>query len=170
MTSVPGENILSRRGLIGAAVGTAAVGGVAVGVTFTGDAAASDRPSAGQAAAAPARKGRIREYWIQADSFERNLVPNGRDGMTGTTFTADQTTLQAVGYRAYTEHWGRPLPGNDDIGPNTGIPGPNIRGAVGDTIVIHFKNNDAFYKFPHSIHPHGVEYDNLSDGAWLAIA
>ncbi|MFL6112262.1 MAG: multicopper oxidase domain-containing protein [Catenulispora sp.] len=168
MPATPRENILSRRGLIGAAVGTAAVGGVAVGVTFTGDAAAGERPSADRAAA-PAKHGRIREYWIQADSFERNLVPNGRDGMMGMTFTPDQTTLQAIGYRAYTEHWGTPLPGNDDIGPNAGIPGPNIRGEVGDTIVVHFKNNDSFYKFPHSMHPHGVEYDSLSDGAWLAI-
>ncbi|MFD0632683.1 multicopper oxidase domain-containing protein [Catenulispora yoronensis] len=112
----------------------------------------------------------MREYWIQADAFERNLVPNGRDGMMGSTFTADQTTFHAVGYRAYTEHWGRPLPAGDDIGPNAGIPGPVIRGEVGDTIVIHFKNNDSFYKFPHSMHPHGVEYDNLSDGTWLAIA
>lgn len=136
-----------------------------MGATFTGDAAASAQESV-----AANKHGRTREYWIQADSFERNLVPNGRDGMTGTVFTPDQTSFHAVGFRAYTEHWGRLLPPGDDIGPNTGIPGPIIRGEVGDTILVHFKNNDAFYKFPHSMHPHGVEYDNLSDGAWLAAA
>jgi len=156
---------LSRRGLLGAAVGTAAVGGLAVGVTFTGDDTAS-----AQEPAAQDKPGRTREYWIQADSFARNLVPNGLDGMMGTVFTPDQTSFHAVGFRAYTEHWGRPLPAGDDIGPNAGIPGPIIRGEVGDTILVHFKNNDSFYKFPHSMHPHGVEYDNLSDGAWLAIA
>ena len=148
---------VSRRGLLGAAVGTAAVGGVAVGV-----------PPSGQAAAAE-KRGRTREYWIQADSFDRNLVPNGRDGMMGGTFTPDQTSFHAIGFRAYTRHWGEPLPAGDDIGPNAGIPGPVIRAEVGDTIVVHFKNNDSFYKFPHSMHPHGVEYDGLSDGAWLAI-
>lgn len=147
---------MSRRGLLGAAVGTAAVGTVAVGATFTGEAAATER------------RGRTREYWIQADSFERNLVPNGHDGMMGTDFTPDETSFHALGFRAYTEHWAKPLPPDDDIGPNTGIPGPIIRGEVGDTILVHFKNNDSFYKFPHSMHPHGVEYDPRSDGAWLA--
>jgi FtsP/CotA-like multicopper oxidase with cupredoxin domain len=157
---------LTRRGLLGAAVGSAAVGGVAVGVSLTGSTAEAATATGAQAASS--KHGKTREYWIQADSFERNTVPNGKDGMMGTTFTPDQTTFWAVGYRAYTEHWGKPLAGNDDIGPNAGIPGPNIRGEVGDTIVIHFKNNDSHYKFPHSMHPHGVEYDNLSDGAWLA--
>jgi FtsP/CotA-like multicopper oxidase with cupredoxin domain len=169
---------VSRRGLLGAAVGTAAVGGVAVGVALTGPgpgSADATRP-AGRVAgpvqadvlAAAAHHGAIREYWIQADSFQRNTVPNGHDGMMGTDYSADQTTYYAVGYRAYTPHWGKVLDGDDDIGPNAGIPGPNLRAEVGDTIVVHFKNNDSFYKFPHSMHPHGVEYDGLSDGAWLA--
>jgi FtsP/CotA-like multicopper oxidase with cupredoxin domain len=157
----------SRRGLLTAAIGSAAVGGAAIAMSMTG---ADSADAAAQDSTSPiASHGRTREYWIQADSFERNLVPNGLDGMMGTTFTPDKTTYQAVGFRAYTPHWGKPLDGNDDIGPNAGIPGPNLRGAVGDTIVVHFRNNDAFYKFPHSMHPHGVEYDNLSDGSWLAI-
>jgi FtsP/CotA-like multicopper oxidase with cupredoxin domain len=73
-----------------------------------------------------------------------------------------------VGYRAYTPGWGRPLSGNAAIGPNTGIPGPILRGAVGDTIRVHFRNNDTHYRFPHSMHPHGVVYTPDSDGAWTA--
>jgi manganese oxidase len=125
--------------------------------------------AAPQADVAPARRlGRVREYWIKAESFWHNLVPNGRDGMMGTTFNADQTTIWALGYRAYTPHWGRLLAGNDSIGPNTGIPGPTLRAEVGDTITVHFQNNDAHYRFPHSIHAHGVTYAPDSDGAWLA--
>jgi FtsP/CotA-like multicopper oxidase with cupredoxin domain len=96
-------------------------------------------------------------------------VPNGQDGMSGVKFTPDQTTYTALGYRLYTPNWGQPLPGNATIGPNAGIPGPILRGRVGDTILVHFKNNDTHYGFPHSIHPHGVQYDPTSDGAWLAI-
>lgn len=143
---------VTRRGLLSAAVGTAVAGGIAVGVTLTEPSAQAGiaQATTPQPAAKPSK---IREYWIQADSFHHNAVPNGHDGMTGTDFSADQTTFWAIGYRACTPHWGAILPGDDDIGPNTGIPGPNIRAEVGDTIVIHFKNNDSFYRFPHSIHP-----------------
>ncbi|WP_405581856.1 multicopper oxidase domain-containing protein [Streptomyces sp. NBC_01190] len=115
--------------------------------------------------------GRTREFWLQADSFDHNVAPNGYDGMMGTHFTADQTTFQAVGFRAYTADWGRPLDADTGplgIGPNTGIPGPVLRARVGDVIKVHFKNNDTAHKWPHSVHPHGVRYDQDSDGGWLA--
>ncbi|WP_328913650.1 MULTISPECIES: multicopper oxidase domain-containing protein [unclassified Streptomyces] len=115
--------------------------------------------------------GRVREYWVQADSFAHNVAPNGYDGMTGMRFTADQTTFQAVGFRAYTPDWGRPLEadfGPGGVGANSGIPGPVLRGEVGDTLRVHFRNNDSHYKWPHSMHPHGVRYDPDSDGGWLA--
>jgi manganese oxidase len=115
--------------------------------------------------------GRVREFWVQADSYPHNAVPNGRDGVSGMVFTADQTTYQAIGYRAYTANWGEPLPadpGPRGIGPNSGIPGPVLRAEVGDVIKVHFRNNDTHYKWPHSIHPHGVRYDPDSDGGWMS--
>lgn len=114
----------------------------------------------------PAGQGFLREYWIQADSFPHNLVPTGVDGMSGTTYTPKQTSFGALGYRAFSPNWAVPLAGDTDIGPNSGIPGPTIRGKVGDTIRIHFRNNDQHFGFPHSIHAHGVAYDPGSDGAW----
>ncbi|MDJ0346085.1 multicopper oxidase domain-containing protein [Streptomyces sp. H10-C2] len=113
----------------------------------------------------------MREFWIQADSFEHNAVPNGYDGMMGRRFSPDQTTFWAIGFRAYTPSWGRPLDadlGTDGIGTNAGIPGPVLRAEVGDTIRVHFRNNDEHYRWPHSIHPHGVQYDRDNDGGWLA--
>jgi FtsP/CotA-like multicopper oxidase with cupredoxin domain len=115
--------------------------------------------------------GRTREYWVQADSFAHDVAPNGSDGMTGMRFTPDQTTFQAVGFRAYSSGWGRPLDadsGPQGVGANSGIPGPVIRGEVGDVIKVHFRNNDTHYKWPHSMHPHGVRYDPDSDGGWMA--
>ena len=112
--------------------------------------------------------GTLREYWIQADSFLHNLVPTGLDGMSGMKYPANQTSYQALGYRAYTANWQQVLPGDDNIGGNTGIPGPVLRAEVGDTIRVHFRNNDTYYKFEHSMHPHGVVYSPNNDGAWTA--
>jgi len=115
--------------------------------------------------------GRVREFWLQADSFHHDAVPNGRDAMTGTTYTADRTSYPAIGYRAYTPQWGKPLPGDlgpQGIGPNTGIPGPVLRAEVGDVITVHFRNNDSHYRWPHTVHPHGVRYTPDNDGAWMA--
>ncbi|WP_035803285.1 multicopper oxidase domain-containing protein [Kitasatospora mediocidica] len=115
--------------------------------------------------------GTVREYWVQADSFEHNAVPNGYDGMTGMRFTAAQTSFWAIGLRAYTPNWAAPLDPDlspQGVGPNTGIPGPVLRAEVGDTIRVHFRNNDTHYRWPHSLHPHGVGYDRDNDGGWLA--
>jgi manganese oxidase len=111
--------------------------------------------------------GQLREYWVQANSFFHNLVPNGKDGMMGMTFKPQESSFWAVGYVAYTPGWGKPLAGNHDIGENTGIPGPVFRGSVGDTIRVHFRNNDTHYRAPHSMHPHGVIYTPANDGAYI---
>jgi FtsP/CotA-like multicopper oxidase with cupredoxin domain len=113
-------------------------------------------------------KGVVREYWLQADSFQHNLVPTGSDQMMGMMFEPSQSTYWAVGYRAYTAGWGRPLPGDEFIGANAGIPGPTIRAAVGDTVMIHFRNNDTHYRWPHSLHTHGFRYTPANDGAYVA--
>lgn len=126
----------------------------------------TDAQSSG--ANAQASTGKLREYWIQADSFNHNLVPGGLDAMSGMRYPANQTSYWALGYRAYTPGWGKPLPGDSDIGANTGIPGPVLRATVGDTIRVHFRNNDTHYQFCHSMHPHGVNYTPANDGAWTA--
>lgn len=115
-----------------------------------------------------ASTGKLREYWIQADSFNHNLVPTGHDGLMGMHFDAHECSYWAIGYRAYTPGWGKPLAGNSDIGANTGIPGPILRGSVGDTIRVHFRNNDTHYNYAHSMHPHGVFYTPDNDGGWFA--
>ncbi len=159
----PGELSLppfARRTLLKGAAAGAALG------TLGGLALPSSVASAAAVEPAHPATGQLREYWFQANSFLHNLVPTGIDGMMGTKYTPDQTSYWAVGYQAYTPGWGKLLSGNDDIGANNGIPGPIIRAQVGDTIRVHFRNNDTHYGFPHSIHPHGVFYTPENDGAW----
>jgi manganese oxidase len=151
---------VNRRDLLKAGAGSGLLGAAAL--TRTTAAAAQDQPVTSRAG------GEIREYWVQADSFLHNLVPTGHDEMMGMTFQPSQTTYWAVGYRAYTPGWGAPLPGDDDIGPNLGIPGPTIRAQVGDGILVHFRNNDTHYSQPHSMHTHGFRYTPASDGGYVA--
>jgi FtsP/CotA-like multicopper oxidase with cupredoxin domain len=113
---------------------------------------------------APVSTGVVREYWLQVDSFDWNLCPSGRDDMMGTYVLG--SSFMGLGYRAFTPNFGAPLPGNDDIGPNLGIPGPTMRANVGDRVVVHLRNNDTYYGWPHSLHVHGWRYKPKSDGAW----
>lgn len=113
--------------------------------------------------------GTQREFWIAAEAADWNIVPTGVDGRTGDPFEAEETSFKALILRAYTRDWAAPLPDDPDaVGDNDGIPGPTLRANVGDTIVVHFKNDDAFYGRPHSLHPHGVRYTPEHDGAFSA--
>lgn len=158
-------NDKARRQVIRTLLGGGAAAAI-VGTTTVAYAAIPD-----ESAAPLRRRGRVREYWIQAESFEHNAVPNGYDGLMGRHFTADQTSFQAIGFRAYAPEWSHPLAGEfgpHGIGANQGIPGPVLRAEVGDTIRVHFRNHDHYYQWPHSIHPHGVFYDADNDGGWMA--
>jgi FtsP/CotA-like multicopper oxidase with cupredoxin domain len=137
---------------------TAATTAVEVGLTGSGKS---------QAAGSTASRAIVREYWIQADSFKHNLVATGVDDMMGTKYPAKGATFWALGFRAYTPGWGELLPASAAIGLNTGIPGPIIRANVGDTVLVHFRNNDSHYKWPHSMHTHGFEYNPASDGGYV---
>lgn len=144
----------------------AATGGAAAILGAIPHIAAAEDAAPATAPAVPST-GTTREYWIQADSMLWNLVPNGRDDMTGGTYEARQSSLVTVGYRAYTPNWGAPLPASADIGENAGIPGPVIRARVGDTLVIHFKNNDRRPRAAaHSLHMEGLVRGVENDGFW----
>ena len=111
--------------------------------------------------------GQTREYWIQADSMQWNLVPGGIDQFSGTKYTADQTSFVTVGYRAYSPNWTTLLPPDAGIGENAGIPGPVIRASVGDTLLIHLKNNDVRQRWAaHSLHMQGLVRDVDNDAFW----
>ena len=119
------------------------------------------------AASTPPNPGQTREYWIGADSMLWNLVPNGRDDITGAKYQPNDGVFPTVGYRAYSPNWVSVLASNDSIGENEGIPGPVIRARVGDTIVIHLKNNDLRPRWSaHSLHMQGLVHEPENNGFW----
>jgi FtsP/CotA-like multicopper oxidase with cupredoxin domain len=118
--------------------------------------------------AAPSTFGAVRETWVAAVPVTWNMVPNGRDAVTGMTYDTAQTVFPTVAYRRLTRGWKHPLPNAPAGSSNQGlIPGPLLRARAGDRLVIHFKNLDTTFKHPHSMHFHGVHYKPSSDGAYL---
>lgn len=112
-----------------------------------------------------------RVYWIAADEVQWDYAPSFPvDPMSGNEFDADQRIFVEHGigrrylksvYRQYTEGFGAIKPRSAEE-EHLGILGPVIRAAVGDRIIVHFKNNT---RFPASIHPHGVQYTQAHEGA-----
>jgi len=102
-----------------------------------------------------------RHYWIAAVPVPWTIVPNGRDAINGVPYDAGRVPFETVVYRSYTRKWERQLP------HAYGIQGPLIRGRVGDTILVHFKNLDNLVDHPHSMHFHGVHYPFGSDGSFI---
>jgi len=102
-----------------------------------------------------------KEYWISAEARRWNIIPprpNGKrmDQMLNQRVNKGRTTFEAYAYRAYTENFGQPIQAN-------AVPGPTLEATVGETLVVHFRNN---LPVPVTMHPHGVFYSNEMDGAY----
>ena len=113
-----------------------------------------------------------RTYFIAADNVSWDYVPGGRDEIAGqpyadTAFFAKgkprpvSTVYKKVLYREYTDSSFRTLKPRPAEWQHLGFLGPLIRGVVGDTIRVVFRNNA---QRPYSIHPHGVFYQKSAEG------
>ena len=121
----------------------------------------------------PQLSGVIRTYYIAADEVDWNYAPADHDHMTGKPYDerARYYTEKGPGrigpiyrkamYREYTDASFTALKPRPAAWEHLGIVGPVIRAEVGDTIKVVFKNNA---RFPFSMHPHGVKYDEASNG------
>lgn len=122
--------------------------------------------------ATQAAAGQVRDYYIAAEEVRWDYAPHGRDLMMGTDYTEDQKVFVEAGpgrigsvytkirYIGYTD--GTFTTKAEVTDPSLGILGPVIRAEVGDEIRVHFRNKS---RMPTSVHPHGVFYDKLSEGA-----
>jgi FtsP/CotA-like multicopper oxidase with cupredoxin domain len=115
---------------------------------------------------------RTRTYYIAADPVAWDYVPGGRDEIAGVPYVDTaffggakprpvSTIYQKVLYREYTDSGFRTLKPRPPEWQHLGFLGPLIRGVVGDTIRVVFRNNS---DRPYSVHPHGVFYTKSSEG------
>jgi FtsP/CotA-like multicopper oxidase with cupredoxin domain len=117
---------------------------------------------------------RVHIYYIAADEVDWTYVPSGGDqALTGKKddFANDsasrgmldpnQTTYHKAIFREYTDSTFRVLKPRLEAWAHLGILGPLLRGEVGDTIEVVFRNN-AVRRY--SLHPHGVFYRKASEG------
>ena len=109
-----------------------------------------------------------RDVWVAAVPVMFDLMPWGRDPITGTTYDPAQRLGPTVIFRRTTRNWRRPLRNaSESSSPRDMVPGPLIRARVGDRIRVHFKNLDFATGRSHSMHFHGVRYKPSSDGSFV---
>jgi FtsP/CotA-like multicopper oxidase with cupredoxin domain len=150
---------LSRRDLL-CRLGTGSVA-LAAGGSVAGGARAERAPAA-RTAQAP--EPGVVEYWVAARNVRWSIVPTKHDDWKNRTIK--NVAYDALAYVACTPNWAAPLaPGG--VGDNAGIPGPVLRAAPGDTLRIHFRNEDKTYRMAHTMHPHGVAYTPANDGTYV---
>ena len=118
-------------------------------------------------------QGATRTYYVAADEVDWNYAPADHDHMTGKPYDerARYYTEKGPGrigpihrkavYHEYTDASFTTLKPRPAAWEHLGVVGPVIRAEVGDTIKVVFKNNA---RFPFSMHPHGVKYDEASNG------
>jgi hephaestin len=145
---------------------------VTLGLGLTAVAALSAAAWMGLARADAA--GQTITYYVAADEVTWDYAPSGRDETTGQPFGEAQalwveTTPHRIGkvyqkgiYREYTDSTFTILKDRPAEWEHLGMLGPLMRGAVGDTFRVVFRNN---VHFPASMHPHGVFYEKHSEGA-----
>lgn len=99
--------------------------------------------------------GNRREYWIAAEQRKWKIVPTKFDEMMDQKVPG-KSKFKAYTYRAYNANFSSPAKEGQ-------IPGPVLYADVGDTLVVHFRND---LDVPVTMHPHGIRYDVLMDGAY----
>jgi len=118
--------------------------------------------------------GRTRTYYVAADEVVWDYLPSGIDQTTGKPVdgkgidfvtrgpNAFGTKYKKTLYREYTDGTFTTLKPQPAAWEHLGFLGPLLRGVVGDTIHVVFKNQT---RFRVSMHPHGVFYKKDSEGA-----
>lgn len=117
---------------------------------------------------------RTRTYYIAADEVAWNYAPAGYNQISGQPFddaanvfvgngpTRIGSTYVKALYREYTSASFTTLKEIPLAWQHLGTLGPALRAQVGDTIIVHFRNQTSITV---SMHPHGVFYDKCSEGA-----
>jgi FtsP/CotA-like multicopper oxidase with cupredoxin domain len=141
---------------------------IALALAIGGVALACGRAGA-TAGAAPG--GKIRTYYVGAVELDWDYAPMGRNEAMGMPFDEDEKPYVEPGphrigrvykkaaYREFTDDSFTTEKVRPPEEQYLGLMGPLLRGEVGDTIRIVFKNKASH---PYSMHPHGVFYEKDS--------
>ena len=128
-------------------------------------------------AATRANGGATHTYYVAADEVMWDYAPSDTNRISGEVWSPlDNEFVQPrpdrVGhvykkavYHEYTDSTFSTLKPRPPEWEHLGILGPLLRGTVGDTIRVVFRNNGTH---PYSMHPHGVIYNKDSEGAGYA--
>ena len=121
-----------------------------------------------------AANGSTRVYYVAAEVVEWDYAPTGTNRISGRPFSMIDSFImvpraeflgrvyrKAI-YREYTDSTFSTLKARPPEWEHLGMLGPMIRGVVGDTIRVVFRNKA---DRPYSMHPHGVFYNKDSEGA-----
>jgi FtsP/CotA-like multicopper oxidase with cupredoxin domain len=115
-----------------------------------------------------------RTYFVAAVNLDWDYAPTGINQISGKAFGEGENVwvqggkkrigkvYQKAAYREFTDGTFTTLKDVEPKWQHLGILGPVIRGEVGDTIQVIFKNMTSF---PAGMHPHGVFYKKDSEGA-----
>ena len=118
--------------------------------------------------------GKTRMYYVAADEVNWDYAPSGRDEAMGHPFDEVGKAYTEPGphrigrvykkavYREYNDASFSTLKVRPAEDQSLGLLGPVLRGEVGDTIKVVFRNRASH---PFSMHPHGVFYRKDSEGA-----
>jgi FtsP/CotA-like multicopper oxidase with cupredoxin domain len=133
--------------------------------------------AAALAACAPAGSpagGETRTYYVAAEEVLWDYAPTDANRVSGKPWSELEKNVmvpaaarigrvyQKAVFREYTDSTFATLKPRPPEWEHLGILGPLLRGAVGDTIRVVFRNNATH---PHTMHPHGVFYNKDSEGA-----
>ncbi len=114
-----------------------------------------------------------RTYFIAAVDLDWDYAPTGINQISGNAFGESENVFvqsgkerigkvyQKAAYREYTDGTFATRKAVEPRWQHLGLLGPVIRGEVGDTLQVVFKNMTGF---PASMHPHGVLYAKSSEG------
>ena len=124
--------------------------------------------------AATSGSGTTRTYYVAAETVDWDYAPSGTNRISGGAFSPVDSFVmvphpeylgrvyrKAV-YREYTDSTFTTAKPRPPEWEHLGILGPLLRGVVGDTIRVVFRNKA---DRPYSMHPHGVFYHKDSEGA-----
>jgi manganese oxidase len=107
--------------------------------------------------------GKTRRYYIAAESELWDFAPSGREELCGSALPPNVSRNRKSGKVRYVQYTDATFTAKVIPNRSLGILGPVLRGTTGEYLAVTFFNRT---DQPLSMHPHGVKYDNDSEGAY----